>query len=705
MSESDDIPVNRRVRAAVHNNTTNVYDGNNASRIAPGLLSNVPAFNPKSEDPDGWIETIEEVGQLGDWSDDDKLRVARVKLTAEAKVWYRGEKDYISSWVAFKDAFLDRFTRDRNHYMAAELNTLRMGAGRCKTLAQYSDRFKDLLNRLGYNPRTCTQYTYCYTKGLNKNLRHHMLSFRPDTVQEAVEAAFYIDSMLELQYGHSDDNMAHPNPISRTTYPRHMTTKEGLAPDVRRTQQQRGHAPRYTRNNVGLYHNGYNGPLTHMGNDEDALCALREEVAHMKHVLLAAGIDPETDVDMDYRTSYYESYPTPRRTNVNAPVRHHPQTWDQQSNNIDDNTFIDSEDDYTSGDEDAYSDQEDYYTSDGNGPRMLLNARDCSFSTLRPNPLDTRCLLGNKPGQNVNPIPQHRTCVTPSRYQRANTPDEPKLKKRDLALVTTATHLGSTPGLPSSGATRKDDGVASATCHEVTSLECKRQAPTPTLCLPNEVWRLLVASDIDISHCNLDGKDMQGTYNAHHGGIDTHAAVQVCTFNLDHGTHSDAHIERDTRPNHGTFLSTTESIANECHGRASCATPVGISMPLVGDCNAPKELGMACAERSMALEQWDLPKQSYPHWEFMIKDHPSGDQDPLAGRTHVDTFEAPHAPGDASDPSPIDPMPTTTMAQLLNALRLQRMEIRALADYARSVLERSSQDDVEAEKRKREGLG
>ena len=69
-----------------------------------------------------FFETIECAGCLGNWSQQDMVRIATLKLTDVVRAFYKGTlelHDQRTTWTAFKTAFHERFRdvrTDQYHY-------------------------------------------------------------------------------------------------------------------------------------------------------------------------------------------------------------------------------------------------------------------------------------------------------------------------------------------------------------------------------------------------------------------------------------------------------------------------------------------------------------------------------------------------------------------------------------------------------------
>ena len=95
-----------------------------------------------------FFDTIESTARIGNWSSEDMVRIATLKLTDVARTFYNGTlelHDQNITWTAYKAAFHDRFKdvrTDQYHFTQLQMARQRKDesvqeyADRCRKLAQ-----------------------------------------------------------------------------------------------------------------------------------------------------------------------------------------------------------------------------------------------------------------------------------------------------------------------------------------------------------------------------------------------------------------------------------------------------------------------------------------------------------------------------------------------------------------------------------------
>ena len=59
------------------------------------------------QNPEDWLIDFEEATDIVEWTDKQKLKGVALKLSNEAKLWFRNNKEEFKDWNHFKDKFIE----------------------------------------------------------------------------------------------------------------------------------------------------------------------------------------------------------------------------------------------------------------------------------------------------------------------------------------------------------------------------------------------------------------------------------------------------------------------------------------------------------------------------------------------------------------------------------------------------------------------
>lgn len=98
----------------------------------------IPKFDPgkKSTNVRGWLHKIDQLGDLYDWEERDKIFVMQTRLRGAAREWYDDLDDYDATWTLWKDKLTKAFPRSTD----------------------FVDRLEEMLARVKNNSETMTRY-------------------------------------------------------------------------------------------------------------------------------------------------------------------------------------------------------------------------------------------------------------------------------------------------------------------------------------------------------------------------------------------------------------------------------------------------------------------------------------------------------------------------------------------------------------------
>ena len=166
--------------------------------LHPSTLSNISKFSGgKSEESYEWLNHIDDLGALFNWSDNQKLSVARVRLTGTAHQWVRGLPATVTTWDRFKASFLGRFG-EKYETLLGKLHQIHQQEG--ETVKSYCDHFSTLIaqpghsiEEYGHDADTNPMFRTYFLQGLRTYLRTQVLTQKPANLSSAMEAARYFD--------------------------------------------------------------------------------------------------------------------------------------------------------------------------------------------------------------------------------------------------------------------------------------------------------------------------------------------------------------------------------------------------------------------------------------------------------------------------------------------------------------------------------
>jgi hypothetical protein len=171
------------------------------------MVSLIPKWGgtEKSVPISEFFDTIEGAAKVGNWSPEDKIQIAILKLMDAAKTFYSGSVELHAadiSWENFKRIFQARFRdvhTDQFHYM--QLQTARQKrtetpqefANRCRSLAQKTIRHSaDPAAQRFQNEQAQRMLLAAFTSGLIGNPGQQVRFRLPKSMEEAMQIAITV---------------------------------------------------------------------------------------------------------------------------------------------------------------------------------------------------------------------------------------------------------------------------------------------------------------------------------------------------------------------------------------------------------------------------------------------------------------------------------------------------------------------------------
>ena len=174
--------------------------------IAPSALTSVPIFIPEEHIPRQWLSTVDRLGRVYGWSEDQKVEVAKCRLSAAAQLWESGVSNATRTWEAFRAAFIDRYAQSDEELMQ---QLMLCTQGRQQSVRSYADRFRNLLAQLGLltgdgepdQAGANKTYKGIFMRGLQPHIRRQVFMFEPADLEAAIKKAIFISEGGQSEYG------------------------------------------------------------------------------------------------------------------------------------------------------------------------------------------------------------------------------------------------------------------------------------------------------------------------------------------------------------------------------------------------------------------------------------------------------------------------------------------------------------------------
>lgn len=201
---------------------------------SPQALNVVERFDG-SKDPNTWLLCLTELADLHQWSDDTRLRVARIKLTETAQRWARTRQ--FDGWDDFQRQLDSRFGETRET-AAWHLEKCWQKAG--EDTKAFADRFLQDAERAGRSEDDALVFSFI--QRLQPDLRVEVARQRLQSIEEIVAFCHFWTSLQGTQ-DRSDRATAYHSFPDAGYGPR--LPLKGAAPPPRRQELRRdeGHRP------------------------------------------------------------------------------------------------------------------------------------------------------------------------------------------------------------------------------------------------------------------------------------------------------------------------------------------------------------------------------------------------------------------------------------------------------------------------------
>jgi hypothetical protein len=177
-----------------------------------------PKFD--GSNPQEWLRMTKKYFDMVFVPEDAKFDYAQMYITGKADTWLRnsGVLEENLSWNQFCDALLTRFSTNSSYDVVDEFNSIKQGSS---TVSEYTDRFEEkMADYRKENPEVKDHYYIkCYVNGLHEEIRHHLKSFEPKTLYQAVEHARNMEKSVNAALYTADASSRLLNILNPATLP------------------------------------------------------------------------------------------------------------------------------------------------------------------------------------------------------------------------------------------------------------------------------------------------------------------------------------------------------------------------------------------------------------------------------------------------------------------------------------------------------
>ena len=161
----------------------------------------VPEFD--GEDAETWVLRVEQYFEIGDFTEDDKLRAVRMCFIGEALLWYRWERDRnpFRSWTQMKKRILAQYAKQHDTTAGERLLSL----SQTGTAKEYKRDFISLATNAPEIPEAVLEIAFM--RGLKPKIRAGVRMFEPRGLESMMSSALKVEEW-------SDQEAASPEPVS-----------------------------------------------------------------------------------------------------------------------------------------------------------------------------------------------------------------------------------------------------------------------------------------------------------------------------------------------------------------------------------------------------------------------------------------------------------------------------------------------------------
>lgn len=142
----------------------------------------IPKFDPgkKTTNVKGWLNKIDQLGDMYEWDQRDRIFIMQIRLRGAAREWYDDLEDYAATWTQWKEDLSRAFPRSTDYVDRLE-EMLARNKGNEETMTKYFHDKMSLLKKCNLEGDAAIS---CLIRGLPAELRANAKAYSCQTPEE-----------------------------------------------------------------------------------------------------------------------------------------------------------------------------------------------------------------------------------------------------------------------------------------------------------------------------------------------------------------------------------------------------------------------------------------------------------------------------------------------------------------------------------------
>lgn len=245
------------------------------------------------DDAEKWVLRVEQYFEIGDFTEDDKLRAVRMCFIREALLWYRWERDRnpFRSWTQMKKRILSQYAKQHDTTAGEKLLSL----SQTGTAKEYKRDFISLATNGPDIPEAVLEIAFM--RGLKPKIRAGVRMFEPSSLESMMSSALKVAEWSDQEAASPESANAkgsstRADPVRNGPTNTHMGQKNNGGPN--NTKFKPTNQTTVAKNNgggkTGVPHNRVKPPFRKLTPEEiaqrkaEGLCFKCDERFHRNHV-------------------------------------------------------------------------------------------------------------------------------------------------------------------------------------------------------------------------------------------------------------------------------------------------------------------------------------------------------------------------------------------------------------------------------------
>lgn len=163
-------------------------------------MNSIPEFDGNNHSADQWLRRVDLVGNVYQWTSEQRLAIARCRLTGNAGDWDCATGEDNETWAQFKQAFTQRFALNKRQ-LRKKLRDCRRRPS--ESIHTFCDRYRAICNQLDLD-QTTDAMMYHFMEALQHEELYKQVGTRfPLNLAEAVDYACQMADVLNLDRGNT----------------------------------------------------------------------------------------------------------------------------------------------------------------------------------------------------------------------------------------------------------------------------------------------------------------------------------------------------------------------------------------------------------------------------------------------------------------------------------------------------------------------